>query len=114
MFGYIGFGKAVLVINNLNLAKQMFIKDFDHFLDRRTLDLGHEYFNNMLVFLEGESWKQMRAITSPAFTSGKLKNMTKLINAVGKDFGEHLVKLTSTGEETNARELSTRELVPFI
>ena len=81
MFGYHAFGKRLLVINDLEMAKQIFIKDFDSFLDRRTLDLGHEYFNNMLVFLEGESWKEMRAITSPVFTSGKLKNMTKMRNA---------------------------------
>ena len=102
MFGYHAFGKRLLVINDLEMAKQIFIKDFDSFLDRRTLDLGHEYFNNMLVFLEGESWKEMRAITSPVFTSGKLKNMTKLINEVGKDFAQHIEKLALTEEEANA------------
>lgn len=117
MFGYHGFGKTLLVINDLDLAKQIFIKDFDYFLDRRSLDLGHEYFNNMLVFLEGESWKEMRTITSPVFTSGKLKNMTKMINGVGKDFAYHIEKLALTEEEANARDLSTRErnseCVPF-
>ena len=114
MFGYHAFGKRLLVINDLDMAKQIFIKDFDSFLDRRTLDLGHEYFNNMLVFLEGESWKEMRAITSPVFTSGKLKNMTKLINEVGKDFAQHVEKLAMTEEEANARDLSTRERSRFI
>ena len=94
MFGYHAFGKRLLVINDLDMAKQIIIKDFDSFLDRRTLYyIGHEYFNNMLVFLEGESWKEMRAITSPVFTSGKLKNMTKLIIEAGKDFAKHVEKL---------------------
>lgn len=108
MFGYHGFGRTLLVINDLDLAKQMFIKDFDYFLDRRTLDLGHEYFNKMLVFLEGEAWKEMRTITSPVFTSGKLKNMTRMINGVGKDFAYHVEKLALREEEANARDLSTR------
>ena len=92
----------------------MFIKDFDHFVDRRTITFGHEYLDNMLVFLEGEPWKEMRSIVSPIFTSGKLKSMSKLLNQVGRDFADYLDKLAQSNEEVNARDLSSRYTMQVI
>ena len=86
MVGYHFLGKMTLVINDLDLMKQMFIKDFDHFVDRRKIDFGTgdltKYFNNMLTTLDGDQWKEMRSVVSPVFTSGKLRAMTKLVNKV--------------------------------
>ena len=114
MVGYFSFDTPTLVINDLDLAKQMFIKDFDHFVDRRHLEMGHEYMDNAMMVLEGEAWKEMRSNFSPMFTSGKLKSMNKLINKVGRDFATHLDKLALTKEEVNARELSSRYTMQVI
>ena len=57
MVGYHGFdGVKVLLVNDLDLAKQVFVKDFDHFVDRRKQDLGNVYFENMMFFAEGDAW----------------------------------------------------------
>ena len=57
MVGYHGFdGVKVLLVNDLDLAKQVFVKDFDHFVDRRKQDFGNVYFENMMFFAEGEAW----------------------------------------------------------
>ena len=112
--GYFQFSDPTLVINDLDLAKQMFIKDFDHFADRREFKGGHEYLDNMMIFYEGEQWKEMRSIMSPIFTSGKLKGMNKLLNKIGKDFASHLDKLAQSKEEVNARDLSTRYTMQVI
>ena len=114
MVGYFQFSEPTLVINDLELAKQMFIKDFDHFVDRREFKGGHEYLDNMMIFTEGEEWKEVRSMMSPIFTSGKLKNMTKLLNKVGRDFAEHLDKLAKSHEEVNARDLSSRYTMQVI
>lgn len=112
--GYFQFGDPTLVINDLELAKQMFIKDFDHFVDRREFKGGHEYLDNMMIFYEGEQWKEMRSIMSPISTSGKLKGMNKLLNKVGKDFAAHVEKLAQGREEVNARDLSSRYTMQVI
>ena len=114
MVGYFQFSEPTLVINDLELAKQMFIKDFDHFVDRRDFKGGHEYLDNMMIFSEGEEWKEIRSIMSPIFTSGKLKNMNKLLNKVGKDFAAHIDKLAQSNEEVNARDLSSRYTMQVI
>ena len=114
MVGSFSFSTPSLMINDLDLAKQMFIKDFDHFVDRRSVTFGHEYLDNMLFFMAGEPWKEMRSIISPMFTSGKLKNMYKLFNKIGSDFSEHVDELARSNEEINARDLSSKYTLQVI
>ena len=71
--GYFFFGTPFLVLTDLDLTKQIFIKDFDHFTDRRKIEVGHEYLDKMMFVLTGETWREMRSVISPVFTSGKLK-----------------------------------------
>jgi hypothetical protein len=79
------FGTPILVIRDLELAKNVMIKDFDHFVDRRKIEANpksNKYFMEMLTMMTGERWKTMRNIMSPVFTSGKLRNMMPIIHNV--------------------------------
>ena len=85
--GYYGIlgSSPTLVINDLDIAKRILIKDFDHFIDRRQLDLAEEpnkYLMNMLTTMTGDKWKAMRSLISPVFTSGKLKGFVPRIEHV--------------------------------
>ena len=78
-------GSRTLLIRDLELVKNILVKDLDHFVDRRPLDLSkkaNKYFEGMLMTMTGEKWKSMRAIMSPVFTSGKLKTMIPSIHKV--------------------------------
>jgi hypothetical protein len=80
---YWPFGTPVLVIRDLELAKNVMIKDFNHFVDRRQVEVNrksNKYF--MLTMMTGERWKTMRNILLPVFTSEKLKNMMPIIHNV--------------------------------
>ncbi|XP_064107332.1 cytochrome P450 9e2-like [Macrobrachium nipponense] len=64
------------------MIKNIFIKDFDHFTDRRIFKSHSErdkVMNDMLSNENGEKWKSLRSIMSPTFTSGKMKNMFHLV-----------------------------------
>ena len=110
-------GKALL-LTDLDLIKQMFIKDFDHFLHMRIggtkFDLGHKYLNNMLFVMEEDAWRETRHASSPIFTSGKLKKMSKIMHKVALELVGHLQKLATSGEEVNARELSSKFTITII
>ena len=85
--GYYGFlgGSPTLVINDLEIAKRILIKDFDHFVDRRPLGVAegpNKYLVNMLTTMTGDKWKAMRSTISPVFTSGKLKGIVPRIDKV--------------------------------
>ena len=81
MVGFHAFGRPGLLINDLDLAKQILITDFDHFPNRRPfkVEVFHaqydKIFKKFLFATEGEEWKQLRSIVSPIFTSGKLREV---------------------------------------
>ncbi len=100
------------MINDLEMARNVLVREFDHFTDRRTLQFdttteSNKMAANMMSTLTGEKWKKARSMMSPAFTSGKLKAMVPLINTVGDEFVEHLNGLAEKETEFSAKEVLT-------
>lgn len=92
VFGLFDFMSPVYVVCDFELIKQICIKDFEHFTDRR-FQFNEEtdpIFSNALFALNGIRWKNMRAILSPAFTGSKIRGMFKLINDYCKETNETL------------------------
>lgn len=107
--GIFSFGDPVLCVLDLDAAKNILIKDFDHFADRRAfgMDMSKEenrILGNMLTTIKGEKWKKVRSIMSPAFTSGKLKHMTPFLSEVGNNFVDHLDGVAKSGTEVEAKK----------
>lgn len=91
-------GTPRIVIKDMEVAKKVMIKDFDHFADRR------QFFNDsnsllrlMLVTLEGDEWKGVRSAVSPTFTTGKIRRMMEYFNSVGLEW------VTMLKEKSKAR-----------
>src|SRR5699024_567227 len=61
------------------LVKDILVKDFHNFVDRRRLNTYHEIINLNLFFVLGQQWKRIRAIVSPSFSNSKLKSLDGLI-----------------------------------
>ncbi|CAK9815687.1 Cytochrome P450 6a2 [Anthophora plagiata] len=80
MFGLYTGRSPLLVLNDLELIKDVLIRDFSTFANRgtkvhdRTEPLSSHIFN-----LESERWRPLRTKLSPIFTSGKLREMFGLI-----------------------------------
>lgn len=71
-----------MVIRDLELIKQITVKDFEHFLDHRDFFLDEEsepLFGKSLFMLKGQKWRDMRATLSPAFTGSKMRQMFQLV-----------------------------------
>jgi hypothetical protein len=67
--------KPVVYAVDPDFIKQILVKDFDHFVDRRKMALGSDrLMNKMLSLLEGQEWKDVRSTMSPTFTTGKKTN----------------------------------------
>ncbi|XP_021967532.1 cytochrome P450 3A4 [Folsomia candida] len=59
-----------------DLIRSIFIKDFDHFYDKRILDYGHPLISEMMDVLPYDKWKVVRTYLSPQLTTGKIKAMS--------------------------------------
>lgn len=76
---YVAF-QPILSISDNELIKQVMVKDFNLFVNRRAQRNEHEIWQRNLFSLENDDWKRVRSITSPSFTSGKLRGMNPLMN----------------------------------
>lgn len=64
-------------IIDLEMVRNVMVKDFDHFVNRRSVQTqeANLYFKKMLFAVEGDQWKGIRNKLSPTFTTGKIRKM---------------------------------------
>ena len=110
IYGYYAFGAKTVVVADIDLAKNIMVKDFDHFVDRRPISPGSKTYSNkvfseMLTVLTGDKWKATRGLLSPIFTSGKLKMMAPLVNKVGDEMVDYLRDFADRGEAFNGKDM---------
>ncbi|XP_034194619.2 cytochrome P450 6A1-like [Osmia lignaria lignaria] len=109
LFGIFEATTPTLIVNDLDLIKDVLVKDFPIFADR-----GLPYYKKVeplaehLFFLESERWKPLRTKLSPTFTSGKLKEMFPLIIDCAQHLEEYLDKRLEKQEPIECRELAAK------
>lgn len=81
-----------LVVTDLDLLKDIMIKNFSNFTDRRTDGFDHPLEREFMLVMEGKDWKRLRNIMSPAFSSSKLKRMVELFESCSNKVLEHIDK----------------------
>lgn len=77
------FTKPIFMVTDLDLIKQILVKDFHVFPNRQhhVKDEKNPIGTN-LVNLQDEEWKNLRSKLTPTFTSGKIKMMFELVTQV--------------------------------
>jgi cytochrome P450 len=98
--GIFSFDKPSLLIRDLELVKNILVKDFQTFVDRTISfeDTFDPIFGKMLVILKGQLWRHLRTNLTPVFTSRKMKMMFYLLDTSGKELVECLEKATADGK----------------
>lgn len=99
LFGLYNFKQSAYVVIDPELAKQIFIKDFDHFVNHNeaTSQLDR-VFDRSLFSLHNNEWRDMRTTLSPMFTSSKMKMMFGLLSESAKDFASFFEERAKKGE----------------
>ncbi|XP_077564072.1 cytochrome P450 3A24-like isoform X3 [Haemaphysalis longicornis] len=90
VFGIYEGGKPTLVVADPELVKQILVRDFPAFPNRRLRQLKDSILSNMMVFAYVDRWRKIRPAASPAFSTGKLKKMNGLIQDCAKVTCDHL------------------------
>jgi len=97
--GIFSFDKPSLLIRDLELVKNILVKDFQTFMDR--IVMNHEKFDpllaNSLSIIRGQLWRHIRTHLTPVFTSRKMKVMFYLVDTCSKEMADCLEKATADG-----------------
>ena len=108
---YIGafdFNRPVIVLRDLELIKNVTIKNFDNFPDHVGFfdENSDPLFGSNLFNMTGDRWKEARNLLSPAFTSSKMKGMFELMTVCAKSFIDYICELP----ENEKKMLATKDL----
>lgn len=100
------FISPVAIICDLDLLRNILVKDFQYFQNRGI------YYNEKadplsahMFALEGDKWVNLRTKLSPTFTSGKMKMMHSTFLLVADQFRKHLKPLAEQNAEVEIKEL---------
>jgi cytochrome P450 family 6 len=104
---YVGifvFDQPSLMIRDLNLVKNILVKDAQNFIDRtvyadKKLD---PLFGRMLPVIKGKRWRQLRLNLTPVFTSSKMKMMFYLMEVCCNELVKYLDMATNDGKSSKA------------
>lgn len=100
IYGYYTVAYPRIVIHDLDLLQEIFIKQFSHFPNRivNLRFLQGKYLANGLLFALHEDWKRMRRTIAPSFSCSKLKEMFKIVNWCVDNTVNSFIKISEKDE----------------
>ncbi|CAL1544080.1 unnamed protein product [Lymnaea stagnalis] len=104
VYGWYDIRTPVLIVKDLDMAKDIMVKHFKHFTDRRVPVEHDAPFKDNLLTLKGDKWKRIRSIITPTFSSGRLKKMAPHVERNAKLLLENLRRKQESGEEIELRD----------
>lgn len=103
--GVYGSFRPMLLICDPHLIRNIFVKDFQHFVDR---GIYHDSQNDPLSFnlftMNGSKWKNLRLKLSSAFSTSKLKAMYPMLLECGRSLDIILRETVEKQQEIDVRE----------
>lgn len=107
--GFFFFQKPAAFVTDLDLIKNVLIKDFSNFGNRNS------YYNEKddplsahLFALNYAKWKPLRHKLSPTFTSGKMKFMFPTVIKVSHEFADSFGEMLKESSTVEVKELFAR------
>jgi len=79
-FGLFEGTLANLFTVDADLIRRIFIKDFDHFVNRRSFPSDIKYIRKFSTIIRDQEWREVRMASTPTFTTGKIKRVSLAID----------------------------------
>ncbi|XP_035692120.1 cytochrome P450 3A8-like [Branchiostoma floridae] len=108
VYGVFNGRTPLLVISDPQMLREIFVKQFHKFTNRApegmALDVKPQA--RMLTQLVDDDWKNVRSTISPAFSGGKLKQMTEAMNSCADLLVGNIGNFGEKGESFDTKELT--------
>lgn len=106
---FVGFYQSntpVLLIRDPELAKQILVKDFQHFPNRDNFRrIKYDPLSDNLFYMDVAKWKELRHELAPAFTSAKLKTMLSTLTEFSYEFNQYVKKIVAHDLQIDIQDL---------
>lgn len=96
--GYYLGRRAVVVVADPDMLRQIMVKEFTSFPNRMTIRAATKPMSDCLLMLKNEHWKRVRSILTPSFSSAKMREMVPLINTATDSLMKNLDAYEASGE----------------
>ena len=98
--GIFSFDKPILLFRDLELVKNILVKDFQYFTDRIiSFDEKLDPLCSKVIFVsKGQRWRNWRTNLTPVFTTGKIKKIFHLVDTCGKELADCVDKASYNGK----------------
>lgn len=105
MWGFYDGRQPVLAVTDPDMIKTILVKEcYSVFTNRRPVGpVG--FMKSAISLSEDETWKRIRTLLSPTFTSGKLKEMFPIIDQYADVLVKNLRKETEKGKSINLKDI---------
>lgn len=110
------FNDNVLILRDPNLIREIFVKSFDHFVNRINVvpKDADPVFSQSLLLLHDQEWKDMRSTLSPAFTGSKMKGMFHLMLDCSEKFSSYFLQKSKGTISVDMKDVVTRFSIDVI
>ncbi|XP_055939927.1 cytochrome P450 3A21-like [Argiope bruennichi] len=104
IYGFFEGSRPLLSVADPKLIREILVKEFPSFANRRDFLSGNAIVDSMLPSLTGEDWKRVRSVVSPTFTTGKIKRMVNIIKECSETLMQNFKNIAKSGRSFNAKE----------
>ncbi|XP_076446763.1 cytochrome P450 3A41-like isoform X2 [Babylonia areolata] len=109
VYGMSSFIGPAVVVSDLDMLKEIFVKQFHCFPNRTVRPIfNYKPFTDFMTEAQGDHWKHLRVTLSPTFSSGKIRRMTHAIQRITVTFKDHLNEVASRGEMIELKDICSR------
>ncbi|PVD33388.1 hypothetical protein C0Q70_04644 [Pomacea canaliculata] len=97
--------EPVLLISDPDMIKQICVKEFSNFTNRKNNGWPGRVLSHAVSALEDDHWKHARSVLSPTFSSGKMRNIVPLIQHCLDHLLEAVKKQGENGKSIEVRKI---------
>nr|CAD7427782.1 unnamed protein product [Timema monikensis] len=108
-FGLFSVDKPAFVVRDLDVTRNILVKDFEVFQDRSiSVDEQTDPLNAKgIIVQKGKKWRYIRMKLTPTFSSNKIKNMFCLVDAKAAELAEFVEQQSLRGNTISVKEISS-------
>ncbi|XP_048240572.1 cytochrome P450 3A24-like isoform X1 [Haliotis rufescens] len=96
-------GFPMVNVTDLDVVREVLIKDFQHFTDRAGFDLSNYPVDRSILLEKGANWKRLRNIVTPTLSGSKLRLMCDRINQCASILTTNFVKAAESNQSIDVK-----------